>query len=246
MRRSLALALTLLALSLVSFPTRGAQAQGPKDLSVRTFPLQNLSPSDAAKLVSPYVMGLLPTGGVFEAGGAVSAITVRATPEIIVRIDSLLRANDHPRATIVLRFQVIAASDSTLHDASIAAIETELRSLFRFAGYRMLSQGAAIVSAPETFSITMPGSRGDMFSLEGMVEAVQIVGGKGSARLRVALKSKSPISVGQIVQYQVAEIFSTGLTVPLGQTAVLGTAATTSGGIPALILVVKPDLRPKP
>jgi hypothetical protein len=52
-------------------------AQDPRDLSVKTFKLQNLRPDDAAKLLGPYVNS--PGGGVFEAG-SIGAITVRETP----------------------------------------------------------------------------------------------------------------------------------------------------------------------
>ena len=79
---------------------------------VKTIPLQYLSNGDAAKLVAPYVSprvgatGDAASSGVFEAGNAVHAITVRASIVMIARIDSIVKANDRPPATLTLRLQV--------------------------------------------------------------------------------------------------------------------------------------------
>jgi hypothetical protein len=241
MRRS-SLAM-LLALALV--PPAALRAQDPsREIVVRTFTLQNLSPKDAADLISPYVSHIQ-MGGVYEAGGALRAITVRATAGVIARVDSLLRANDRPRAAVVFRFQLIAASDSAVRDPAISAIDAELRGLFRFAGYRLLSQGTVTANDRESYTLTMRGSDGVVFDLSGNVFAIQTSGGKGSAQISVHLSEKGNFQPPQRQNYRAGTLVSTGLTVPFGQTVVLGSAVS-SGDAPALILTVRPELVPKP
>jgi len=242
MRRSLPVAALLTAL--LSVGTLHAQPLDPK-IVVKTFPLQSLSPKDAAALVSPYTM-FLGGGGVYEAGGALRAITVRATPEILARVDSILRANDHARATLLLRFQLIAASDSAIKDAAIGPVDAELRNLFRFAGYRLLSQGSTTANEGENFTLTMSGVRGETLRLTGRVEAVQASSGmKGSAQLFISLEHSVQALVGGAATSSTQTLLSTGLTTPLGQTVVLGSAAY-GAPIPAIILSVRPEVAGKP
>jgi hypothetical protein len=241
MRRSLPAAVFLAAL--LAAGALHAQDQAPK-IVVKTFPLQSLSPKDAATLVSPYTM-FLGGGGVFEAGGALRAITVRATPEILARVDSILRANDHARATLVLRFQLIAASDSAIKDPAIGAVDAELRNLFRFAGYRLLSQGSTTANEGESFTLTMSGVRGETLRLAGRVEAVQASNARGAAQLFISLEHPVQTLVGGAATSGMQTLLSTGLTAPLGQTVVLGSAAY-GAPIPAIILSVRPEVAGKP
>src|SRR5687768_17203833 len=97
-----------------------ADAQDPRDLSVKTFKLKNLRPDDAAKRIGPYVNS--PGGGVFEAG-SIGAITVRETSTVLMLVDSLLRVHDRARAAVSMRFQLIAALDSARRDPEIAGID---------------------------------------------------------------------------------------------------------------------------
>jgi hypothetical protein len=253
--------LTALALSLSLIRVGSLCAQNPMDrIGVRTFPLQSLSPKDAADLVAPYTM-FVPGAGVYEAGGALRAITVRGTSEMLARVDSILRANDHPRATLVMRFQLIAASETAARDPAISDVDTELRSLFRFAGYRLLSQGTAVVNEAEMFSLLMGGANGDVLRLSGSVFATRPAGkqplyvvdgvvsspaSKGTAQIAISLTRMIATTNGTGVRMPTLEtLLTTGLTVPLGQTVVIGSAAY-GASIPAIILVVRPEVATKP
>jgi len=242
MRRSLSA--VVLSVALVSAGALHAQDPSAR-IEVRTFPLQNLSPKDAANLISPYVM-FVPGMGVYEAGGALRAITVRATMDVLLRVDSILRANDRARATLSLRFQLIAASDSAVRDAAIGAVDAELRNLFRFAGYRLLSQGTTLANEGERFTLTMAGVNGEILKLSGHVVSAQPSGGKGSAQLFISLeRAIRSTSMQGVTTFAPQVLLSTGLTVPLGQTVVLGSAAY-GAPIPAIILAVRPDVAGKP
>ena len=215
----------------------------PPVLPVRTFHLTQLTPDQAAKLVSPYVQGF--STGVFSAGSGIPAITVRAPARILATVDSVLKANDHAPRTIILRFQLIAAEDSAVHDAAIANVDAALRSLFRFRGYRLLGEGAAAVGEGSSmFQLTLnaatepPGL--EHFTVSGRVGDLVTDGASGSVDLRVEL-------LGPMVKNGVAggasetTRLSTGLTLPIGQTVVLGSAAA-SGRARTVILAVRAEL----
>jgi hypothetical protein len=249
--------MTLRAIRLVLFVAAAAIpvaliAQEPAAPEIRTFPLQHLSNVDAAKLVAPYVqygISAIPSvaSGVYEAGSAVHAITVRAIPEVLKRVDSLLKANDRPRPTVILRFQLIAATDSTVHDQGIAAIDGELHNLFRFNGYRLLAQTSSWVDEGDTFVATLRGAhQGDLFAVGGGVTAVQQVASKGSVRIYISLDEKKREQQMAGVAVSVVSdqrLLSTGLSIPLGQTVVVGSGVST-GATPAYILTVRPELAP--
>lgn len=238
-----ALVLALAVPAVVSAQDSSARARsdmGP--LSVRTFNLRWLSSHDAATLVSPYVgWG---GGGAFDAGPFSHAITVRGTKAALAAVDSVLRENDREPATVVLRFQLIAAVDSAIHDPSIADLDATLRGLFRFGGYRLLAQGATNVSEQSQFLLTM--SSGNVqYQISGSVRSVQTTSGRGSGELNVTLQRgiATPISNGQGTLP--TRLFNTGLAVTLGQTVVLGSAAGAAPG-QALILTVHTELAPPP
>src|SRR3990172_3471587 len=216
MRRSLSA--VVLSVALVSAGALHAQDPSAR-IEVRTFPLQNLSPKDAANLISPYVM-FVPGMGVYEAGGALRAITVRATMDVLLRVDSILRANDRARATLSLRFQLIAASDSAVRDAAIGAVDAELRNLFRFAGYRLLSQGTTLANEGERFTLTMAGVNGEILKLSGHVVSAQPSGGKDRKSVVISLErtveSAESVTMGGVRVAVLRTLLSTGLTVPLG------------------------------
>ncbi len=226
-------AAALFATLLAALPA-GAQESHPA-LQVRTFDLRNLRPQDAAKLVSPYVQS--PGGGVYDAG-SISAITVRETPQVLAVMDSLLRDHDRARATFVLRFQLIAALDSAVKDPRIEGIDAALRGLFRFAGYRLLAEGSTTAQEMQDFSLTMVGGA-EQFRIDGNVWNLMRTGGDGSLRVGVALKDLG--SAEKPHNPTLTELFSTGVTMPVGQSVVLGSAAQ-GQQLPALILVVQPTL----
>jgi len=238
MPRRIRFALPALVVTALSTPIAIAHAQDTTTpLAVRTFSLHYLAPHDAASLVSPYIQTR--DGGVFEAGRDIQAITVRETPQVLARIDSLLHERDVAPPTIVFHFQLIAAEDSVVHDPAIARLDSTLRGLFKFAGYRLLSTGAAMAGDHSHFAITM--GAGDVrYAVNGDVLALDARGGNGSVQLLVHLDRKSPLMYeGKPVPSE--GLLTTGVTIPVGQTVVLGSAAPRNERR-ALILSVRPEL----
>lgn len=242
-RRSLVVAALVLGLPVL------ATAQDPRDLPVRTFKLQNLRAEDAAKLLGPYVNA--PNGGVFDAG-SINAITVRETHSVLALVDSLLRIHDRPRAVVTMRFQLIAALDSTYRDPAIADIDAELRKLFRFSGYELIGEGTArteersnytlsLSTKPKTVAEFRNERVSEAFQIHGWVESVEAAGDARSVRINVALQDASRGKDSP-------ELLRTGLTIPVGQSVILGSArpVMSFGTRSALILVVQPELLDSP
>lgn len=225
--------------SVIASSTVAAQ-DPPQPLVTRTIPLRHLRAVDAARLVSPYVRA--PHGGVYDAGDGVQAVTVVESAPVVARIDSLIRANDRSPAVLVFRFQLIAAEDtSTPRDPAIDSLDATLRSLFRFRGYRLLGHGTTTAGESEDFSLTVAADK-DRFRLIGDVVRVEAESGSdaGSVRLRVRL-AHVPGSTSHGKDAEATTLLSTGLTVPIGQTVVLGSAAP-GGQTRALILTVRPEV----
>ena len=224
---------TCLLLALVAPAAVSAQQQ--PQLETRTILLRNIRAVDAARLVSPYVRA--PGGGVFEAGD-LQAITVVESPQVIARVDSLIRENDRAPAVLVFRFQLIVANDAPGRDPAIESLDSTLRGLFRYKGYHLLGEGTTSAGETENFSMTIAGGE-DRFALAGEVLAVR-AGTGGGVRMRVRLARATPGTFeGKPMQSET--LLSTGLTVPIGQTIVLGSAAP-GGPNQALILAVRPEV----
>ena len=215
------------------------------ELLVRTFILQNLSPDDAAALVGPYVE-FVPGGGVFKAN-AVRGITVRGNAAAMARVDSLLRASDRPPASVRLRLQVIAALDSAAPaDPALSGLEGELRSVLRFNGYRLLAQGVLSTSDNQSSELTLSAGKSEPFVVQTYINRIE-PSDKGTVRMNLTLLGwpftnvPNSRTMGKI-------ILSTGLTIPLGQSVVVGSGSATlfddKGNRPmqqALLLVVRAD-----
>jgi hypothetical protein len=214
--------------------TLAAQEQRPA-LETRTIQLRNLRAEDAARLISPYVRAA--GGGVYEAGG-IQAVTVTETPAVISRVDSLIRENDRAPAVFVFRFQLIAANDTPGRDPAIESLDSTLRGLFRYKGYHLLGEGTTSAGEAESFSLTIAGGE-ERFALAGDIIAVRAAVG-GSVRMRVRL-ARAAGSTFQGKPVEVESLLSTGLTVPVGQTIVLGSAAP-GGTNQAVILAVRPEI----
>jgi hypothetical protein len=80
---------------------------------------------------------------------------------------------------------------------------------------------------------------GETFSLQVYVTDLRVDGTEASVHLNVNLMRNGVPSRGQAP----SQVLSTGVTVPVGQTVVLGTSATDIGQR-ALILTVRPQLVP--
>lgn len=222
--------------ALLALTTASLAAQEPQQpLITRTIALRYLAPVDAARLVSPYVRS--PQGGVFEAS-AVRAITITETAPTIARIDSIVRENDRSQPVLAFRFQLISADDTPAMDPAIEAAAASLRRLFSYKGYHLLGEGTTTASEGETFGLTIAAGQ-ERFALAGEVSVVQ--GGEtGATRIRIRLSRPTGATYeGKLLEPET--LLSTGLTVPLGQTVVLGSAAP-GGSNKAIVLAVRPEV----
>ncbi len=134
---------TLLFISGLLFS--GCEGLGSGKLDVQTFTLQHRSGYEAAELIQPYVFGDRE-----EAPGDMSAtqeaITVRETRDNLEKIGRVLEEFDVAIPGIRLFFQLIEADSFPEEDPSIAEVVEELRSLFRFEGYRLLGEAVVPVA----------------------------------------------------------------------------------------------------
>ncbi len=114
-------------------------------LDVQTFNLEHRVGYEAAELIDPYVFG-----DRAENPGAMSAtmdaITVRETRDNLDKISRVLDDFDQPIPGIRLYFQLIEADSFEDEDPAIADVVQELRSLFRFEGYRLLGEAMVPVA----------------------------------------------------------------------------------------------------
>jgi hypothetical protein len=240
---------------------QGAVAQSRIPYPVRTFQLQSLSPNAAASLLTPYMPdGPRGTTGVFDAGSSINAITVRAPREILVLVDSLLRLYDHAPPTITLHFKLIVATDSAVRaDNSIVEIDATLRQMFRFNGYHEIAEGTTTISPNggangatwSAFTMNFKGGGTDYW-LSGNIGAASGSGANLTQQLTVSLygnsSSSNPAGTGQAsngggrgLGPGQRSILSTGLSVPMGQTVIIGGATGNDAGR-TLILTVRPEL----
>lgn len=207
------------------------------DMSERTFRLIHLDPKDAAALVAPYLHP--PFASVYEAG-SIRAITVRETAATLLRVEALLKEYDRAPETVILRFQLIAAESTQSRDPAIAAVESQLRTLFRFPGYRLLSEATAMAGIYSDFQLLIPAGE-ERLQLTGSVGSVNAGQPDPSIQLRVSLERPTPVVEKGTGHVMAGGLLGTRLTIPLGQTVVMG-STTPGGSIQALILVVRPEI----
>jgi type II secretory pathway component GspD/PulD (secretin) len=203
---------------------------------VRTVPLHHLSSAEAVKLLSPYSQ--TPGGGVYEAPG-VRAVTIREVSKIFSDMMGVLAQYDRERGSVTLYFQLIAAESTTVRDPAVAGLDSLLRGVLRYSGYRLLSTTIASASDAELVTQSLSAD-GDPLTLSVTVSDLRVDGNDASVHLAVDLR-RPPMAISNAGKPYSSTVLSTGVTVPIGQTVVLG-AATTTSGRRALILAVRPQL----
>jgi TonB-dependent SusC/RagA subfamily outer membrane receptor len=167
---------------------------------------------------------------------------------------------------VVLHFQVIAALNTPARDLAIADVDSVLHRLFRFAGYRLVASGSATVMENTQFSVPMTSTDGDRFEAVGT--ASELTGVCDGPRLPIKLQGFAartpgplfvidgvvqPSPAGTQVPLRVelirrpgetataTSLLSTGISLEIGHTVVLGSAEPAGSGAP-LILTVRPEL----
>jgi hypothetical protein len=209
---------------------------------VKTVPLHHLTSADAVKLLKPNVQTV--GAGVFAAPANIRAVTIREVPRIFSEMTSVLNEYDREAATITLNFQIISADHSMTRDASAAGLDSLLRGVLRYSGYHLL--GTTVAPAAEGSHITQTLNAGEPLSLAVDVSDIRVEGNDASVHLNVNLSREIPsyATASNRVTMLNPTLLSTGVTVPIGQTVVLGTSAAQNGQR-ALILTVRPQIAAK-
>lgn len=225
MKTSATLATTLLAITITA-------CNGGPELDTRTFELQYLDAETAARLIEPYLyVDREGTPGTMSTAGDMAShlITVRETPDNLDKIERVLSEYDQPAPMVQLHFQVIEANGSTTPDSAIAGVESALRQLFRFRGYRLLSEAVVTGVAGSGMSQNL-GGEGQGFGIRAHILDVRGGPDSGTVRFDVGLFGRS-----------VGEVFETTANVRMGQTMVLGSTRP-SPSMETLILAVRPEV----
>jgi hypothetical protein len=211
---------SLLLTAVVLVPA-AVSAQSSSELVTRTITLEYLTPSDAARLVAPYVQSA--KGGAYSAGEGVRAITVRETPARLAEIESIIRTQDHApsRQAVRLHFQLIRADSSSQRDTRIADVDSIVRQLLGVSGLHLEGEALAQVDEGAEFHVGLPKT----FSIQGACRAISS-GPNGRVRINVTLERPK----ARMFQAEPSKetLIGTGLTIPYGRNVVLGT--TTSDG----------------
>jgi hypothetical protein len=227
--------LVLLAGMAVASPAQQQSAVvSTRDIVVKTVPLHHFTSAEAVKLLSPYVQ--TPGGGVYEISSQVRAVTIRETPKVFAEMMAVLNQYDRDPASVTLNFQLIAAENTNTRDPGVAGLDSLLRGVLKYSGYRLLTTSVASASEDGNVSQVLSAD-GESFTLQVHVSDVRVEGNDASVHIGVSLFRNGAPARGQAP----AQVLSTGVTVPVGQTVVLGTSATDTGQR-ALILTVRPQL----
>lgn len=195
----------------------------------RTFDLKRLNANDAERLVSLYVPG--DTNNIRVTYDP-SAITVSAPPAALKAVEEILNRYDRAPTSnnVVLHFQIIAADDFTTTDTAIAAVESSLRQVFRYRGYRLVADAVLRGTPHSDVSQMIIGSDRVPYNLRSEVGRIAAEDSAKSVQLAISL-----------APYNQAPALRSSVNVPDGQTVIVGSARL-GRDQPAIILVVRPTI----
>ena len=214
-----------------------AQASTRPDFVVKTIPLRHLSSSEAAQLLQPYVQTA--GGGAYEVPG-VRAVTLREVPKVLAEMEKILATYDRSPATVTLNFQLIAAENTGTRDPAVAGLDSLLRGVLKYSGYRLIRTTIANASEDSGLSQSLAADQ-DMLTLRVYVREIRTEGPDATVHLTVSLEKDMSASTPGRTPVPGKELLSTGVNVPIGHTVVLGAAAA-DGENRALILTVRPQI----
>ncbi len=233
----------LVALAIGFAPSIGAAQQQAAtrtggDIVVKTITLKHLTSAEATQLLQPYVQT---TGGGVHAVLNVRAVTIREVPKVFAEMERVLAMYDRSPATVTLNFQLIAAENTNTRDPAVAGLDSLLRGVLKYSGYRLLRTTVATAGENERVSQTLAGDQ-DTFTLHVIVSEIRTDGPESNVHLTVSLEQdRFIVTPAGRAPTAGRDLLSTGVTVPIGHTVVLGAAAAGSGDR-ALILTVRPQL----
>jgi len=201
-------------------------------LETRTFELRHLDGGMASGIIAPYVYSDRP-----DAPGRISVvanvITVRETADNLDRIARVLAQFDRSQPSVRLTFKIIEADGATVRDTAIADVEAVLRRMFRFTGYRLMTDAVVTGVAGTDAKQTLSGP-GAQYLLETRVHRLSGSGDSTMVEIRVRFVGSRTGSPGHAQ-------FETDVQLPVGKTAVLGSVRADARQ-PTLILAVRPQL----
>ena len=208
-----------------------AACSGPQ-LETQTFELAFLDAQTAASLIEPYVyFDREGTPGTISTAGDMAShlITVRETRDNLDKIQRVLSEYDKPAPMVQLHFQLIEANGAVTSDPAIEDVESALRRLFKFEGYRLLAD--AMLGGVEGSEVMQGMGGGDRdFQIQAQIRDVRGSDNGGTVRFEVRL-----------VDAYMGTIFETTANVRAGQTMVLGSTRP-SPQRETLILAVRPEV----
>jgi hypothetical protein len=199
-------------------------------LETRTFPLKHIEARTAEGLIHPYVFSDR-EGSPGMMSVTENTVTVRETPDNLERIARALAEFDVPSPWVRLHFQLIEADGGGAADTRIADLETELRKLFRYAGYRLAAEAVVTGTARSDIEQSIGGDvrKGEGYVLSVNIGEVRVIGESGYVALNVHLQSPYGGGLG------------TRINARTGQTLVIGNARLREGS-GTMILAVRPEL----
>jgi hypothetical protein len=212
---------------------------------VRTVPLKHLSSIEAMRLLSPY--STTPGGGVYEVSPNVRAVTIRETPAVWTQMSAVLDRYDRESEMVSLTFSLIRADNTGRRDESLAGLDSLLRGVLKFTGYHVVSGAVIQIGEGSLSTQTLVTENNELMRLMCSIDQVNPDASPPTVQLHVTLsKASSGQRVmsqggqgGQRVGQPEMNVLSTGLTIPMGNTVVIGSG---SDGNRGLILTVKPKL----
>jgi hypothetical protein len=142
---------------------------------------------------------------------------VRGTARELNSVDSLLAIFDRVPRSVLLRFQIIEATEDVTKDPRISEVDASLRDLFRYAGYRLAAEGIARTEEAQGFEVSL-GAGGASYTVRGVVLSTD----DASGTMRLGLSMEQPMMIPLM---GAQSLFSTQLVVPVAQVVVLGSAS---------------------
>ena len=218
----------LLGLTLGASMGGCAGADSVPETETRTFEVLYLEDWVVESLVAPYVYE-----GRAGAPGMASVVegklTVRETSENLQRIQETLSEFDRPKPVVRLMFQIIEANGDAEVDPRIADVESALRELFRFEGYRLVEE--ILIHGTESNEVFQEFETEDLgrSAIEAVIRNVRTDSEGGSVQIEMRFHVAGNTAFGTTVR------------VRAGQTAILGRTPS-SVGSRNLILAVRPEL----
>jgi hypothetical protein len=197
------------------------------DAEFRTIPLSYMSSEEARQLISGQLAGLDFMAVSYHEDPP--TVILRGPDAQVNQVADLVQRFDRPSPNVQLRFQVIEADGFTTTDPAISDVEGALRGLLRFQGYRLVAESMVQAQAPGTAGQRLMAHDGRRFEIRARLARVLQ---RDTAR---AVSLEVDLSEGG------TSLLGTSLTVPSGQTVVVGTAQAGREGN-TLILVVRPRI----